>query len=112
MGGFSKEAGFVITTCQSIFREEKAQNENNDLPNKAASERQEKSEKTNQSQNIFQNRSVYKTAVKLLKFKLCVSMPATIRQEIQKVHFKALSFCLSHPCLSYSLTKWTNHEII
>lgn len=63
--------------------------------------------------NIFQNRSVYKsTAVKLLKFKLCISMPAIIRQEIQKVHFKNPSFCFSHPCLSYSLTKRTNHEII
>lgn len=50
MGGFSKEAVFVVITCQTIFTEGNAQNENNDLPNKAASERQqEKSEKTNQS---------------------------------------------------------------
>lgn len=50
MGVFSKEADFVVITCQTIFREGNAQNENNDLPNKAASERQqEKSGKSIQS---------------------------------------------------------------
>lgn len=50
MGVFSKEAVFVVITCQTIFREGNVQNENNDLPNRAASERQqEKSGKSNQS---------------------------------------------------------------
>lgn len=40
VGGFSKDV-FVVITCQSIFREGKAQNENNELPNEAASERQQ-----------------------------------------------------------------------
>lgn len=55
--------------------------------------------------NIFQNRKVYKTtAVNLV--------PDATGQEIWKVHFWAPSLCLSHPRLSFSLTKWTNHEII
>jgi len=39
VGGFSKEAFFVVLTCHRIFRGKKAQNENKDLPNEAPSER-------------------------------------------------------------------------
>lgn len=112
VGGFWKEAGFMVITCHSIFRERKAQNENKELPNEAASDRKsgKLSEKNLSNTNIFQNKNICKnSAVKLYKSKLCISIqmpvPATGRQKVRKVHFKAPSLCFSHPLLSYSLTK-------